>query len=793
MKPILKKLSSIAFVALMLLSVAPLVTAIPTDDIALWMDPATIDPIALGLGLGDYFNVTIWGKSNVPMKGWAMRLIYNKNHLDITGNWYGSADGSSPSDFMVGAGMVLPVSFVEGNIDVDHDYADWGEAWTMGDPATAKPSGARCAIIEFQILAVPAKGGSLLSEINISDNANPTDNKTYIIKEDASKSYVAYDCAYSYIWAAPPGPTLTFDPPTEFFGKFTEWNGTTFVEDIVLEDLDALWNIVNASIIFTYDNTELEITAIALNTADWDVAATADNTTTPGTVDIFVETSQVLSGDVLVASITFKIIDQELFPAVDIVAKDFTYVELWDHSIEIVPTAVIDGEVTIEGFQSFANPWMEVVPEDTVVGDGEFVKHTTFSIDVTINRVHYAAELVGVEFRLGYDDTMLEVVSVEEGPYLGGWAPYGTWFTSYVEPNFYGPHVLVGTIILPDPYGVYDPPFPGAEEGLEGENGTIATITFEIIKQLPEPDYLESTFDLFGIRMVNKDAGIIPHEEANVVNGTYTCLGFPWQGRYLDLYGGADNAGYGSIPFPAPYGGQGLGEPMDLVIPQSEVFLFVDLMYNYWPIQNKEVNFEVEGPYYHLFNETSEEWYYAPKENYHILLKETAISGTDGVATIDFAMPWPCEGPDLGVYKVTATALVRDVVVMDVMYFYYDYLVHIFDVTTDKFYYNHDECVKITIDYGSHAMQTYPALFTAAIKDELNVVIGLDMIETCVGGAVFCTYANGSVQLEICIPKWAFVGYADLFVNVYDKDPTEGGFAWGLPFIIDDAIYILPN
>jgi hypothetical protein len=356
--------------------------------------------------------------------------------------------------------------------------------------------------------------------------------------------------------------------------------------------------------------------------------------------------------------------------------------------------------------------------------------------------------------------------------------------------------VLVGNLILPNGTGDWNPPFPGNEPGLAGENGTIATICFKIIEQLPEPDFLEGTFDLFQIRMVDPDASLIDVDFGAVVNGTYTCLGFPWQGRFLDIYGGADNAGYGSIPFPDPYGGQGLNMPMDLVIPQSEVTLFGDVLYNYWPVQSKEVNFEVEGPYEHLFNETSQEWYYAPMQTYHILLKETVISNTDGVAEISFRMPWPCENPwgtMLGVYKVTGTVNIADVVVTDTLYFYYDYMVHIFDVTTDKFYYKHDECVKITVEYGSHAMQTYPALFAAAIKDELNVVIGLDLLETTVGGAEFCTFANGSIELEICIPKWAFVGYADIIVNVYDMDPTIGGFAWAYPFVGDDFIYILPN
>jgi hypothetical protein len=643
-------------------------------------------------------------------------------------------------------------------------------------------------------MAAPGKGESILSKIDITSAANSGVDKTYIIDgvNSAIHYYTAYDADYEYIWEEPPGPIVTFDPATEFFGKFTEWNGTEFVETVVLEDLDALWNIVNASITFTFDNTELEMTGKTLNTADWNIAATADNTTTPGTVVIYVETDQQLSGDVDVASFTFKIIDQNLFPHVDIVDKAFTVVDLRDHTLVIDPTAVIDGEVTIEGFQSFANPWMEVVPEEIIVGCS-FVKHTTFSIDVTLNRVHFAAMLVGYEFRLLYDDTQLAVVSVEEGPFLDDYAPDGTWFQSYVEPNFYGPHILVGGLILPNGTGDWNEPFPGAEEGLEGENGTIATITFEIIHQLPKPFNLTSEFGLFNILLVNPDAEEIPVETANVVNGTYFCSGFPVQGYYLDIYGGAPNGGYGAVPFPAPFGGQGIGNPMDLVFPQSEVTLFAEVLYNYWPVQNKEVNIEVDGPYLHLWNNDTQEWYYEPAENHFILLKETQISNGTGEAMFTFRMPWPCEEDLMGVYLVTATVMIGDTVVMDTMYFYYEHLVKIFDVYTDKMFYTHDECVKITIEYGSHAMQTYDSLFSAAIKDELNVVIGLALMGKTVGGATFCTYENGSVVLTICIPKWAFVGYADIVVSVFDIDPTEGGFALGLPVFLEDEIYILPN
>jgi len=49
------------------------------------------------------------------------------------------------------------------------------------------------------------------------------------------------------------------------------------------------------------------------------------------------------------------------------------------------------------------------------------------------------------------------------------------------------------------------------------------------------------------------------------------------------------------------------------------------------------------------------------------------------------------------------------------------------------------------------------------------------------------------VTLSIHVEKWAFAGYADIYIGCYDKDPTEGGFAWYPEVVVEDAIYILPN
>jgi len=71
----------------------------------------------------------------------------------------------------------------------------------------------------------------------------------------------------------------------------------------------------------------------------------------------------------------------------------------------------------------------------------------TFDINITINNLDASWKTVSVQFRLCYNATLLEVVDVQEGPFLKDprWNLYGTYFMKFIEPDgFYGPHVLVG-------------------------------------------------------------------------------------------------------------------------------------------------------------------------------------------------------------------------------------------------------------------------------------------------------------------------------------------------------------
>jgi len=118
-----------------------------------------------------------------------------------------------------------------------------------------------------------------------------------------------------------------------------------------------------------------------------------------------------------------------------------------------------------------ALPTIEVEPESyTATHVGE-----TFDINVTINDADASLRIIAVQFRLSYDNAPLEVVEVVEGPFMRQFnttpaEPY-TYFMNFTESDGeYGPHVLVGILLLPNATGNWTV-FP------EG-TGTLATITF---------------------------------------------------------------------------------------------------------------------------------------------------------------------------------------------------------------------------------------------------------------------------------------------------------------------------
>jgi hypothetical protein len=261
----------------------------------------------------------------------------------------------------------------------------------------------------------------------------------------------------------------------------------------------------------------------------------------------------------------------------------------------------------------------------------------------------------------------------------------------------------------------------------------------------------------------NSEASVpLPHV---VEDGVY-CAPFKPLGGFIDVY---------VCNYPEGFKGVGKDAPADMFWPQKAVKLCANVTYAGWPEQNKDVAFEIKDP----SGTPVGVWYNRTDEN--------------GVATVIVRLPWPCDDPELllGVWKVWATVDVACIVVNDTMEFKYDYRVRIWDVETDKTEYKHCEDIIITIHYGSQAMYIYNMTFTVTAVDASGVPFGFDWTVVPVGGAVWCTYENGTVTLSVHVAKFARPPIGTIYVGVLNGFPQDGGSAETPVFTVQ--ISILPE
>jgi hypothetical protein len=111
----------------------------------------------------------------------------------------------------------------------------------------------------------------------------------------------------------------------------------------------------------------------------------------------------------------------------------------------------------------------------------------TFNVTVNIHNLDVSQKLIFAQFRVAYNDTLLQAVDVNEGPFLQQFTntaqpPY-TLFINYTEDNYrYGPNVLVGILLMPN-----STPDGGVWTNHPYGDGTLATITFKALYRPLEP------------------------------------------------------------------------------------------------------------------------------------------------------------------------------------------------------------------------------------------------------------------------------------------------------------------
>jgi len=383
-------------------------------------------------------------------------------------------------------------------------------------------------------------------------------------------------------------------------------------------------------------------------------------------------------------------------------------------------------------------PYLSVDPDPykaTVLGE-------EFDVDILINDLAAGWEMVGLEFRLGFNSTLLNATAITNGTLFeafGGAPNGGVLYFKTIETDY----VIVGIMLIPDANGTWHGPFPSG-------SGVVATISFKALYQGMFPEVAGCVLDLYAIK--GGDTAADPITFGAEDDGWYQ-IAPKVLGRMIDVY----------TQYPSPYGGQGLNETSDLFWPQKLIHLFANVTYNEWPEQNKDVTFEVRLP------------------NGEILLILADQTDENGVAHVSFRIPWPeCSEWLCHEFTVVASVDIACNVTRDWLWFHFDYLVRWVEVTTDKAEYKHCEDINVTVTFKSKAMQTYPVVITVAPKDELEYPWGFDSFTTEVGGAQYCTYKEYTVSFPgIHVHKHVHAGLATVHVNALS----------GLPWISGEVVY----
>jgi len=739
-----EKILSLTLLAMLMLSFAAIFPATAKPANSIYIDPDTYTFNTGSQSVGYKFNITVWMHLDTACYSWQVKIVFPNTWLKCNKAGYAGPGGgdAGKSEYFTGL-TTVPLTPV---IDNGAGTVLHGES-LQGD-ISAPPADKRLMWAEFEIIAAPGKYETLTGEFSINNS------DTYVLDPGLAEIPITkYGATLSYTWTMPPKPYLAVSPTLVEYGPYPPPAvGQEFDIQVKIMSLDAAWNLHNASFTLSYTSTLISVVSTTVNPA-W-TTSTVD-TSTPGVVSVFVAdyAPPPPYGNVLVITIRFKVEYQGVYPAVDISPLTLGNIELWDTTQQITPGTSVNGQVKIRGLLTLELPYLEV-DADVYTTNLE-----DFNITVSIKNLEWAWYFIGLDFRLAYDDSVIEPVAAYEGPFMPYWSSQqpgslGTFWISYFESDGLGPHVLIGNMIFPNGTGWWNAPFP------EGE-GVVAIITFRFTEAIREIDWQTHEILINPVWIIEQNwVGLDSPATQNIVDVPYDdpvvdvkiryITGVP--GRFIDVY----------TQYPAPFGGQGLNKPSDMFWPQKEVCLTADVKYNYWPVQQKDVAFEIRDPSGHIWA---------------ILV---ARSDEDGQARACFRIPWPCDNPEdlFGVWTVIATVDIACTVVNDTLTFHFDYLVEIFKVTTDKYEYKHCENVYVTIKFGTHAQQTYPLLLYVVIKDELNVPIGTAFVNMTVGGTQFCQYKNYTKTVPIHIDKFAFAGIAKIYVTAYNKLPSQGGFAY---------------
>jgi hypothetical protein len=278
------------------------------------------------------------------------------------------------------------------------------------------------------------------------------------------------------------------------------------------------------------------------------------------------ETARTGSG--YLVTLTFKILVEPDYFSGDITTVfDLYETKLADDAANPITHVAVDGTYQYYYVMPFPTHYLSINPATTTIPAGAPIVGTAnafFDVYVDVNALNAAFWVVGIEFKLAYDPTLIDYVGIAVDPWLDAFGDI------YMVPVIEGPGTIhTAVVLLPhsSPPSHWDFPIDGT--------GHLVKLTFEVIYQEAFPWYDESPLDLYDAKYSDILANPVPGLDN--ADGLVRVFGFV-VGRQIDLY---------TCNYPSPYGGQGPGMPSDMFWPQKEVYLCANVSYNLWPEQTR--------------------------------------------------------------------------------------------------------------------------------------------------------------------------------------------------------------
>jgi hypothetical protein len=168
-------------------------------------------------------------------------------------------------------------------------------------------------------------------------------------------------------------------------------------------------------------------------------------------------------------------------------------------------------------------PKFEVAPSNVTLGPGP-ANGTEFTVDVNMtgpppSGLDACLSIIAAGFRLYYNNTLLEPVSLTEGSFFqdSAWNLYGTSFSGVFVSDGSGSYAQANDLIYPNSSGHWD------QMSFPNGTGSIARISFRAIEQ-SKLSQIECNLTLDNCHLDNKDDNFIPMNESKNVNCHYTML-----------------------------------------------------------------------------------------------------------------------------------------------------------------------------------------------------------------------------------------------------------------------------